>query len=112
MAKSRKIWIRVRGHYYPRLNQTPEGVMKDMLRYDSGSPVGKIEVSPVNETTSSQWNFRAIVQAERYTHARWQSFGLYTTEVDVNDLDELSWVAGYQIEEGKYTTVVKGEKDD
>ena len=109
MAKQRKVWIRVKGHYYPRINQTPEGVMKDMLRYDSGSPVGKIEISPVNSTTSSKWNFRAIVQAEQYTHARWQSFGMYTTEIDVYNLDELSNVAGYTITDGEYNTVVKGE---
>ena len=112
MAKPRKVWIRVKGHYYPRINQTPEGVMKDMLRYDSGSPVGKIEISPMNATTSSKWNFSAIVQAEQYTHDRWQSFGMYTAEIYVYDLDELSRVAGYTITDDEYITVVKGEKND
>lgn len=110
--KPRKIWIRVKGRYYPRINQTPEGVMKDMLRYDSGSPVGNIEVSPVDEATSSRWNFSAIIQAEQYTPDRWKSFGLATFEIEVDDLYQLSQVAGYVVKDGEYNTVVKGEKDD
>jgi hypothetical protein len=54
---------------------SPEEYMKDMLRYDQGT-IFKMEHEEGNR------EFEAIVVANRYTPARWLSFGLCPTLVD------------------------------
>mgnify|MGYP001350381485 CR=1 FL=1 len=72
--------IMVTGHFSPRVNQTPEGVIKDMLRYDGGYIVGDFNVSEHPEI-KSQNVFRVLVSCSSFTPERWKSFGLKVEEV-------------------------------
>ena len=65
MAK--KIRLRVRG-MYGRLS--PQEDMADMLRYDDGVV---LEIELLDRT-----HYRAVVDVNQYTQARWESFMIQT----------------------------------
>ena len=62
--------IEVRGWYGPR--SSPEGIMRDMLRYDEGT------MESTEDESGRPRHFIAIVNCKRHTKARWESFGLKT----------------------------------
>lgn len=79
MAKKRRYYIEVSGTY-PHKFATPEGVVKDMLRYDGGLIIGEVQTWDLDNLKSQQ-GFKMVVQCDEYTKARWDSFGLRTKEV-------------------------------
>ena len=81
-TKRKKYYIEVTGSFSPR-HSTPEGVVKDMLRYDSGMILGEVKLWDFEGLVSPgrMRGFTMLVQSEQYTLGRWNSFGLKTKEV-------------------------------
>ena len=74
-SKNREMIVRieVRGWYGPR--SSPEGVIRDMLRYDDGT------IESTEEEPGRPRYFIAIVNCKRFTKERWGSFGLSTKKL-------------------------------
>ena len=78
MGKKKRYYIEVNGTYSHKF-ATPEGTVKDMLRYDGGIILGEVKTWEL-ENIKSRQGFKMLVQSDQYTKARWDSFGLRTKE--------------------------------
>ena len=80
MRKKKRYYIEVSGTYSNSF-ATPQGTVADMLRYDGGLILGEVKTWDL-ENLGNRWQgFKMVVQCDEYTKARWDSFGLKTTEV-------------------------------